>query len=520
MFLNKLIKISPATRVSLKTSELHKKTMSSVPEQLKSIFRSAISSVEPRELIRKNVVAEDRHLLVKGRKYNLQKPCYVVGFGKAVLGMALEIETILGCHLQEGICSVPDGILKCFEFNPRYNSNSKIKFIEGAKDNLPDEKAVKAAIAIKTLAESLTEDDLLIVLISGGGSALLPLPRNEITLAEKLDLIKKLAGKGADIIELNCLRKKLSQLKGGGLAEIAHPAKVVSLVISDIIGDPLDFIASGPTTVNKESNKVALEVLEKYEIIDQVPRVIKEFLRREEGFKYENEMISNGNYVHVDNYVIGNNKIATLAAVNHAESLKFRCYLLSTSVQGDVSQISKIYTELAFQVALLHKNPTPECKESFNKFLQETSRLLGGSEMFDDINFDLENDLCFIVGGEPTVKLTGGGKGGRNQQLALQFSVEMGKRRKEIEGVEVWFLSCGTDGIDGPTDAAGAIGSGYLLADCVRKGIDIEQYVKNNDSYRFYESYDEGNFLVKVGHTGTNVMDIHILLIKSAKKQM
>lgn len=514
-----VLKISVVVRAASKTSEVFKRKMSSTPEQLKQTFASAVSSVEPRELIRKAVVFNNGHLTVRHKSYPLRKPCYVVGFGKAVLGMALEIEEILGDQLQEGICTVPDGIFKCFENKSQYaiSGNSKIRFVEGAKDNLPDAKAMHGATDIKNLVEKLTEDDLLIVLISGGGSALLPLPRNGITLAEKLELIKKLGSKGADILELNCLRKKLSQLKGGGLAELAYPAKTVALIISDVIGDPLDYIGSGPTTVNKDRNTDALNILNKYEITDQVPRAILKLLEADE-LSHNEAIVSSGNYVHVDNYIIGNNHIAASAAVNHARSLGFPTHLLSTAVKGDVTHISKLYAQLVLRAVSHMQNPTPETKETFHNALQHTSYLLGGTNTFEDFNFDDTKTLCFVAGGETTVNVNGTGKGGRNQHLALAFSLDVAECLKGIEDVEVWFLSCGTDGIDGPTDAAGAIGIGDLARISRKEGIHPEEYLKNSDSYGFYEKFCGGKFLVKIGHTGTNVMDIHVLLIKSASK--
>ncbi|KAJ8976169.1 hypothetical protein NQ317_002057, partial [Molorchus minor] len=218
-------------------------------KDLKEIFLKAVESVQPPQLIKNQVKLEGCHLLVKGRTYFLKKPCHVVGFGKAVLGMATELESLLGEQLEGGVVTVPEGIFEKYQ-RP---SGSKIEYIEGAKGNLPDEEAVKGAVKIRNLAQRLQEDDLLIVLISGGGSALLPLPVSPITLEEKVDVIKKLAKSGADIRELNSLRKRISVLKGGGLAELAYPCKIISLVLSDIVGDPLDFIASGPTISDRDS---------------------------------------------------------------------------------------------------------------------------------------------------------------------------------------------------------------------------------------------------------------------------
>ncbi|RZC39415.1 glycerate kinase, partial [Asbolus verrucosus] len=238
-------------------------------------------------------------------------------FGKAVLGMALELERSLKDKLKMGVVTVPTGIFEKFKVE------SKIKFIEGARNNMPDEEALAGANEIRDLANSLGKDDLLLVLMSGGGSALLPLPVPPITLKEKQDLIKELSTKGADILELNCVRKQISVLKGGGLAELAYPSTVISLILSDIVGDPLDFIASGPTTPNSDNVNDAIAIIKKYNCYDSLSHSIKTVL---EQHKSKPSLkcfppIRDGKYEHVENFIIGNNHIAAEAARQHAASL-------------------------------------------------------------------------------------------------------------------------------------------------------------------------------------------------------
>lgn len=460
---------------------------------LKEIFVKSVESVQPQNLISKQVKVESGHLTVCGRTFPLQKPCYIVGFGKAVLGMALELEKILKDNLKMGVVTVPQGISEKFEIR------SKIKFIEGAKNNIPDEAALSGALEIKTLVEGLEKEDLVLVLMSGGGSALLPLPKPPITLKEKQDLIKELSTGGADIFELNCVRKQISQLKGGGLAEFAYPGRVISLILSDVVGDPLDFIASGPTTPNCDTNDSAIAIIKKYKCYERLSGSILAVLSQ----KNENcgcfPAIKDGKYHHVDNFIIGNNQIAAEAARQHAASLGFQSTIISTSITGNVAKISQIYANLARNIA--------EGKQALD--VLESDLEVDFSAL---IGFDFGKEICVIAAGEPTVVVKGSGKGGRNQQLALELSVRLNKLN--IKSADISFLSAGTDGIDGPTDAAGAIGTSDLVNNSLAENIKPEEYLNNNDSYTFYTKYAKGEYLIKIGHTGTNVMDIHVMLVK------
>ncbi|XP_018563727.1 glycerate kinase [Anoplophora glabripennis] len=475
-------------------------------EVLKDIFLKSVASVQPQKLIKNELKLTGRHLVVRGETYQLRKPCYVVGFGKAVLGMAIEVERVLEDQLERGVVVVPTGIFKNGE-----KPDSKIRYIEGAENNLPDINAQEGASMIKELAENLTEEDLLLVLISGGGSALLPLPIPPITLDEKFTVIKKLGSKGANIRELNCLRKQISVLKGGGLAEVAYPCRIISLVLSDIVGDPLDFIASGPTIPNTDSPESAVEILKKYHLYEEIPDSIRRVLQRGNQFSDSAAPILNGCYQHVKNYIIGNNTIAAEAAKEEAINKGLQSVIVSTEIDGDVNRISGIYARMA-------RNLDAAITDSGNKdkarvFLENAAMDLPFRHgiVEEILHLDFSRPICLIFAGEPTVVVRGGGKGGRNQQLALAFSVDV--NNLGIKSADISFLSCGTDGIDGPTDAAGAIGSSDLVANALRENINPEYYLDNNDSYGFYERYNGGNNLVKIGHTGTNVMDIHVMVV-------
>lgn len=470
---------------------------------LKEIFLKAVQAVQTDVLVKNQVQVSPGHLSVRGQNYPLNKPCYLVGFGKAVLGMALTLETILEDQLKMGIVNVPEGILK------KSHKKSRITFIEGAKDNIPDENALRGSLKIKNLVEKLSGDDLLIVLVSGGGSALLPLPIPPIKLMEKQDLIKKLSSRGADIMELNCVRKQMSVLKGGGLAELAYPCRVISLILSDVVGDPLDYIASGPTTPNLDKIQDAIEIIQKYGLYETLPNSIKSVLTDERKHSGNTTIVINGKYEHVENFVIGNNHIAAEAARQHAISLGFQSAIISTSITGNVSEISQIYATLARDVASAMAEPS--LRATLRSRLQKYKQYFDSTCFFEVLDFDLSKMICLIAAGEPTVVVVGDGKGGRNQQLALEFSLEINKLN--VKSVDISFLSGGTDGIDGPTDAAGAIGTWDLVNNSLKQNIKPQEYLNRSDSYGFYTKYQNGNYLLKIGHTGTNVMDIHLIVL-------
>ncbi|XP_076251151.1 glycerate kinase isoform X2 [Rhynchophorus ferrugineus] len=422
---------------------------------LKNAFSVAVRSVTPSTLLRNKVRLIDGHLAVAGRNFPLSKPCYIVGFGKAVLGMAQELESVLGDSLERALITVPKGIFLNY---PEIRGNLlKTICIEGAKDNIPDEDAVRGAIQIRDLVDGLEENDILIVLISGGG-----------------------------------------------LAEIAYPCTVVSLILSDVVGDPLDIIASGPTTLYSDDPSRAIRILNKYDLYKSLPISIKSVLESSPATSHTNQNITdNGQYKHVHNIIIGTNKIATEAAKDYVNENNFQCAIISHQVQQDVEELSKFYAKLA-------KSLIEGSVDDVEALLGTVPFKLEKTGVDDLVHFDFSKKMMLIFAGEPTVVVKGKGIGGRNQQLALEFSLELNQFhcRKNI-----WFLSGGTDGIDGPTDAAGAIGFAGLAQQSLEHGIDAEQYLVNNDSYRFFSQYAEGLYLLKTGHTGTNVMDVHLLLI-------
>ncbi|XP_063542033.1 glycerate kinase [Cydia strobilella] len=475
-----------------------------VIRDLLQIFKSSVSAVLPDNLIRNSVKYSpvNQQLVILNDKYDLQnKDVYVVGTGKAVQNMAVEIEKIMGPKIKQGIISVPVGSLK-------HKPSEIITYFEGANNNLPDANAENTARKVKDFVTKLGHNDVLLVLISGGGSALLPLPKKPITLEEKTRLIKKLGNAGADITELNCVRKVISDVKGGQLAIQAQPAQVVSLILSDIVGDPLDLIASAPTTENKDDVSMALNIIKKYNLFDDLPMSFKTVLseaKKQKLFPKEN----------VKNYLIGTNQLSINSALEEARRLNYLALTLSNIVTGNVKEVAKSYATLAKVVCHLVTG-----KMNLNEVKAHIGSLnIPGlnPEIVKQLVKVADKDICLVLGGEITVEVKGVGKGGRNQQLALEFSALINEMRGDFNKFEIYLLSAGTDGIDGPTDAAGAIGYLNLVADAKKENLDINIYLDNNDSYSFYKAFRSGDLHVITGHTNTNVMDIHLMIIKRCK---
>ncbi|XP_030745508.1 glycerate kinase [Sitophilus oryzae] len=502
------LNLAPQTRTLATNPE---EIISKHSQFLKTLFLESVKSVQPSTLIKNKIKVTESHLSVGGRTFALQKPCYIVGFGKAVLGTAVELEKALCDGLQRAIVTVPKGI---FEQYPNFKEFlRKTECIEGAVNNIPDEDAMDGARKIKELVETLGEDDLLIVLISGGGSALLPLPKPPISLQEKQNLIRSLSKSGANIHELNAIRKQLSVLKGGGLARLARPCPVVSLILSDVVGDPLDVIASGPTVSSLDDPREAIKILEKYNLYTTLPSSIKTVLdSSHQPFQNHStlqDQSSNNTFNHVFNFVIGTNKIATKAAENLAIENGYQCAVISHKVEADVDVLAGHYSELAREI-LAGKS----CKVM--KILQELPFELEEDGVEKLMGFGFKKKMLLIFAGEPTVVVRGTGKGGRNQQLALSLSLQLNNWQEASpsgKSGNISFLSAGTDGIDGPTDAAGAVGYSGLVRECSGLDINPEPYLKNNDSYGFSSLFRDGECLVRIGHSGTNVMDLHFLLI-------
>ncbi len=432
------------------------------------IFYASLKAVDPYKSV-KGYAGKIRSVYMNG-KFNM---LYVAGFGKAACPMARALEDTLGDLITTGIVITKYGHSKNHKSKVR-SQKLNIKALE-AGHPIPDENGVTGTDEIIKLLRSADETTLVVCLISGGGSALLVSPYEGITLNEKQEVTQLLLKAGANISELNTVRKHISRVKGGRLAEIAYPAKIISLILSDVIGDRFDVIASGPTSPDTTTYADALKVLEKYGLIDQAPKIVIEVLRKgAKGLIPETPKEGDKIFNNVGNIIIGSNKIAIDTARNKAEEFGFHTEIISSELTGEARDVGKL--------------------------LAEEARKRGSAEAQKN-----KKTVCLISGGETTVTVKGAGLGGRNMELALAFATE-------IEGLEgITLLSAGTDGTDGPTDAAGAIVDGTTVKKAKAAGLDPVEYLANNDSYNLFRKIDG---LLITGPTGTNVMDLQIMVIE------
>jgi len=427
------------------------------------LFLTGVERVRPDKLINSTVFYSPEKLVIHDQVFDLSgiQHIYVIGAGKASALMAQALESILGPAISGG------------HIVTKYGHSAQLSYIEVSEAGhpVPDEYGLKSTESIISFAQKADQNDLVICLLSGGGSSLLTDVPEGCTLAGLALLNDLLLKSGADIGEINCVRKHLSKIKGGQLAKIASPATVISLILSDVIGDPLDVIASGPTAPDDSTFAEAEAILEKYNLTSEIEPSILQIIRdgtqgkRPETLKNLDIAV---NRIH--NFIIGNNQLALQAAKTKAESLGFDTKIITSSLSGDV--------------------------EDAANYLVETSMNWRAEKRF--------GKTCLLFGGEPTVKITGNGKGGRNQHLALLCA----KLLRNQTGITI--LSAGTDGTDGPTEAAGAVADCMTFKNAENQNLDIDQYLNNCDSYPFFQQ--EGGLII-TGPTQTNVMDLIVMLI-------
>jgi hydroxypyruvate reductase len=388
----------------------------------------------------------------------------VVGAGKASGAMAAAVEEMWGDRVRDGVVAVKDGYLA-----PTW----RVRLAE-AGHPVPDQRGAEAARDIRVLAEAAGADDLLLVLVSGGGSALTPAPPPPITLADKQEVTRLLLAAGATINQLNAVRKHCSLLKGGQLARAAAPARVEALLLSDVVGDPLDVIASGPTTADPSTYEDALGVLDRFGLRGTAPRSV--VLRLEQGARGEiPETPKAGDpvFARVRNTVIGNNALVVDAAAAKARALGFTPHVLTRALEGEAREVAK--------------------------------RFVATARSIRDGNGPLAPPACVIAGGETTVTVRGQGKGGRCQEFALAAALEM----EGAAGAVI--LAAGTDGTDGPSDTAGAIVDGASATRARAQGVDPGARLADNDSYPVLKASRD---LVVTGPTNTNLLDLYLLLVE------
>jgi len=429
-----------------------------------AIFHAGIKAVDPVIAVKEHFRIEDGILSVENQTYDLSdyKGVYVVGAGKASAAMAKPIEEILCDRLRGGAVNVKYG----------HDVPLKIIDVNEAGHPVPDEAGLKATDQIIQLLQQTGEKDLVICLISGGGSALLPCPVDELTLENKQLVTKCLLEVCATIHEINAVRKHISKVKGGQLARLIYPSTLISLILSDVIGDKLDSIASGPTVPDTSTFSDCLHILDKYDIKQKIPGVVLEHLERgAKGEIKETPKADDPAFEKTQNVIIGSNILAVKAAKKKAQELKYHSLIHSTFIEGEAREAARAHAALAKEI-LSSGSPVPR-------------------------------PACVISGGETTVTIRGKGLGGRNQEFVLAAAIE-------IDGLEgVVILSGGTDGTDGPTDAAGALADGETVRRAKAQGLDAEHHLRENDSYHFFKPLGD---LIITGPTFTNVMDLQLVL--------
>jgi glycerate-2-kinase len=455
--------------ITIKNKEELVKNGETKPDQKARVLalrslESALNAVDPKQIIKSKLLLKNSVLHVNGYSIDLKKfkNIYVVGGGKASGSMAEALEQVLGNSITKGLVNVPR----------RSKNKTDIIKLHEASHPIPDESGVEGTRLMLEMVEQANEDDLVICLISGGGSSLMPLPRDKISIAGKKKITNALLRCGATINEINTVRKHISDFKGGWLAKKAYPAIILNLILSDVVGDPLDFIASGPTVPDSTIFSDAVKVLEKYGLWSKAPATIRKVLSNgEKGLIPETPKADDETFKRVHNVVVGNNRLASLTAQENLKSEGLNTLLLTATLEGEARHVGVILASIAREV-YASGNPIPK-------------------------------PAGIIAGGETTVTVTGKGLGGRNQEIALAAMQNL----KGMNGVVVASLS--TDGVDGPTDAAGAIADGKTLVRAAKMGLTPEKYLAENDSYRFFSKLGD---LIFTGPTGTNVNDVSVIV--------
>ena len=430
-----------------------------------AIFNAGVKAVDPVDAIKRYLRLEDGILSVENRTYDLTKykGVYIIGAGKASAAMAQPLEDILGNRIKGSAVNI------------KYEHGVPLEIIRvnEAGHPVPDEAGLRSTKQIIQLLQQTGDKDLVICLISGGGSALLPCPAEGLTLENKQSVTRHLLEVGATIQEINAVRKHISQVKGGQLARLAYPSTLISLILSDVIGDNLDSIASGPTVPDSNTFSDCLHILDKYNIRQEIPAGVLEHLEKgAKGEIKETPKAGDPVFKKTQNVIIGSNIMAVKAARQKAQELRYHSLILSSFIEGETREVAKVHAAVAKEI-LSTSSP-------------------------------VSRPACVISGGETTVTIRGKGLGGRNQEFTLASAIE-------IDGLEdVVILSGGTDGTDGPTDAAGALADGKTVRRAKELGLDAGYHLRENDSYHFFEPL--GDLLI-TGPTYTNVMDLRLVIV-------
>ncbi len=438
---------------------------SSRGDDIRRVLVAAINGINAGEAIKRHVIYYANHLVIDRLDYDLSKfrRIFIIGVGKACTPMADSISELLFDKIYKGLLITKDGYL-----NPEnYPNAPQIDIIE-ANHPIPDQRNLDATLKVVTLAKEITRDDLVICLLSGGGSSLLMYPYPGITLQDIQASTKLLLSCGASITEMNTFRKHVDRFKGGGLVKFLSHAAVISLILSDVMGDYPEVIASGPTIGDPTTYDDVWTIFSKYQILDQLPTNIKSHVSAGIQGKIP-ETVKPGDPIlnHISNIIMGSNADAIASAIDAAKEIGFNITELPFHLIGEASEMGKVLAK--------------EAKSLF-------SSLSSGI-----------NPTCLIAGGETTVTIKGTGKGGRNQELALGAVKDLAGYQK------IMLVSMATDGGDGPTDAAGAVTTNETYSRGLAMGLDPDEYLKMNDSYHYFEPLDD---LIRTGPTMTNVNDL------------
>ncbi len=434
-------------------------------EVAETIFNAGIKAVDPYVCVNRHLKIADGHLQVGKIYYSLEEinKLYLIGIGKASAVMAQRAEELLGSHIHDGLV-----ITKCRHGVPL----SRCRILE-AGHPIPDANGVNATKDLLKLVSNAGPEDLILCMISGGGSALTPAPAKGISLENKQETTRLLLGCGANIHEINTIRKHLSQIKGGQLCRSANGARMISLILSDVIGDDLDIIGSGITAPDTGSFIDCKEILSRYGLWNKIPKpVYNRISAGVAGQIQETPKPGAPEFVNVDNQIIGSISDALSAAEKEAKRQGFTPLILSSMIKGEASEVAKILCAIAKEIRLSGR-PIP-------------------------------SPACLLSGGETTVTIKGKGRGGRNTELALAAGIELSGASQTL------LLSAGTDGTDGPTDAAGAFVDDSTASRADSAGLSASKNLAHNDSYPFFQTL--GDLLI-TGPTRTNVMDLQILLV-------
>jgi hydroxypyruvate reductase len=444
-------------------------------DDARAIFDAAVAAVRPDAAVRRHLARDGRRLLVGADARAVVdldevRRVLVVGAGKASALMAAEVEALLGDRVTDGVVTVKYG---------HGAPLARVRVVE-AGHPVPDAAGEAGARGALALLEGASRDDLVVSVVSGGGSALWPAPVEGITLAEKQALTGLLLRCGATIHEINTVRKHLSRIKGGGLARAARGARVVNLMLSDVLGDDLSVIASGPAVPDPSTYADAWRILARYGLEGDLPPAVRARLEAgRRGEAPETPKPGDRAFARVTNVVVASNRQAVLAAADEAARRGYRPLVLSTFVDGETRDVARVHAAVAREIEA-HGAPVPP-------------------------------PACVVSGGETTVTVRGDGQGGRNQEFALAAGLALaGYPDGAPTLARTTVLSGGTDGTDGPTDAAGALADLALMRDAAARGLDAAAHLARNDSYRFFAPVGG---LVVTGPTRTNVMDVRVVLV-------